>query len=145
MAASEYGGQSSQTCVVDISRCVVILQPLYTFYNAAHQVGHNNGCLLVTALGMLKNKAFVKKTKQGKVLKVVREHYLRDDIWSGSPLDPECDPSAHKLAADADHYLIIDTNVALQQVCVLCSSCAPPVLPSTSNQHQQHNIPPPAD
>ncbi len=65
---------------------------------------------------MLKNKAFVKKTKQGKVLKVVREHYLRDDIWSGSPLDPECDPSAHKLAADADHYVIIDTNVALQQV-----------------------------
>lgn len=65
---------------------------------------------------MLKSKAFNKKTKQGKVVKVVREHYLRDDIWSGSPLDPDCDPSAHKLAADADHYIVVDTNVALQQV-----------------------------
>jgi hypothetical protein len=39
---------------------------------------------------------------------------------SGSPLDPGCDPSAHKLAADARHYLVIDTNVALHQV--RCSS-----------------------
>ena len=47
---------------------------------------------------------------------VVREHYLRDDIWSGSPLDPECDPSAVKLAPDAQHYLAVDTNVVLSQV-----------------------------
>ena len=50
---------------------------------------------------MLQSKAFVKKTRKGKVLKVVREHYLRDDIWSGSPLA---------------HYLIVDTNIVLQQV-----------------------------
>eukprot|EP00879_Flechtneria_rotunda_P021039 GHRR01022163.1.p1 GENE.GHRR01022163.1~~GHRR01022163.1.p1 ORF type:complete len:742 (+),score=218.81 GHRR01022163.1:116-2341(+) len=65
---------------------------------------------------MLHKKSFVKKTKGGKIVKVVREHYLRDDIWSGSPLDPRCDPSAHKLAADAKHYLVIDTNVALHQM-----------------------------
>lgn len=47
---------------------------------------------------------------------VVREHYLRDDIYSGSPLDPECDPSAYKLSPDAPHYLVIDTNVALHQM-----------------------------
>jgi hypothetical protein len=35
---------------------------------------------------------------------------------SGSPLDAGCDPSAHKLAPDAKHYLVIDTNVALHQV-----------------------------
>ncbi|KAF8058848.1 RRP44A [Scenedesmus sp. PABB004] len=61
-------------------------------------------------------KSFVKKTRGGKVVKVVREHYLRDDIWSGSPLDPGCDPSAHKLSPDAPHYLVIDTNVALHQM-----------------------------
>lgn len=29
---------------------------------------------------MLHTKAFVKKTKAGKILRVVREHYVRDDI-----------------------------------------------------------------
>jgi exosome complex exonuclease DIS3/RRP44 len=65
---------------------------------------------------MLQSKAFVKKTKKGKILKVVREHYLRDDIWSGTSLDPECDPSAYKLSIEAKHYLVIDTNVALHQL-----------------------------
>ena len=50
---------------------------------------------------------------------VVREHYLRDDIYSGSPLDPACDPAAHRLAADAAHYLVVDTNVALHQMDLL--------------------------
>ncbi|KAL3151102.1 hypothetical protein ABBQ38_012969 [Trebouxia sp. C0009 RCD-2024] len=65
---------------------------------------------------MLQSKAFVKKTRKGKVLKVVREHYLRDDIWSGSPLDAECDQDAVKLSASAAHYLIVDTNIVLQQM-----------------------------
>ncbi|GLI66006.1 hypothetical protein VaNZ11_009617 [Volvox africanus] len=62
------------------------------------------------------NNAYLKLTKKGKVLKVVKERYLRDDIWSGSPLDPECDPASHKLSATAPHYLLIDTNVALHQL-----------------------------
>lgn len=65
---------------------------------------------------MLQSKSFVKKTKKGQVLKVVREHYLRDDIYSGSPLDPECIASAVKLSDSASHYLLIDTNVALHQM-----------------------------
>lgn len=47
---------------------------------------------------------------------VVREHYLRDDIYSGTPLDPECPPEAYKLSGDAPHYLLVDTNVVLHQV-----------------------------
>ena len=37
---------------------------------------------------MLRSKSFVRKTRRGKVMKVVREHYLRNDIWyvRGSPL-----------------------------------------------------------
>lgn len=73
---------------------------------------------------MLQSKAFVKKTRKGKVLKVVREHYLRDDIWSGSPLDPECDQDAVKLSASAAHYLIVDTNIVLQQVMLMSLTCA---------------------
>ncbi|GLC34112.1 hypothetical protein PLESTB_000838700 [Pleodorina starrii] len=62
------------------------------------------------------NNSFIKKTKKGRVVKVVKERYLRDDIWSGSPLDPDCDPASHKLSAAAPHYLLIDTNVALHQL-----------------------------
>ena len=50
------------------------------------------------------------------VLQVTKEHYLRDDIWSGTPLDPESDPASNKLAADAKQYLVVDTNVVLSQV-----------------------------
>ena len=32
---------------------------------------------------MLKSKTFVKKTRKGGVTKIVREHYLRDDVWCG--------------------------------------------------------------
>ena len=32
---------------------------------------------------MLTTRTFLKKTRRGKVLKVVREHYLRDDIPCG--------------------------------------------------------------
>ncbi|EFN55177.1 hypothetical protein CHLNCDRAFT_35599 [Chlorella variabilis] len=68
---------------------------------------------------MLQSRSFVKKTKKGKVLKVVREHYLRDDIYSGTPLDPECPPEAYKLSGDAPHYLLVDTNVVLHQMDLL--------------------------
>jgi len=62
---------------------------------------------------------------------VVREHYLRDDIYSGSPLDPDCDPSAYKLSADAGTYLVIDTNLALHQVGDRTSRPPPPPPPHT--------------
>eukprot|EP00892_Ulva_mutabilis_P007742 jgi/Ulvmu1/533/UM001_0541.1 len=64
---------------------------------------------------MLHLKAFVKKTAGGQVHRVVKEHYVRDDIESGSELDPLCKPENAKLSAAADHYLIVDTNVVLHQ------------------------------
>ncbi|KAI3428619.1 hypothetical protein D9Q98_007442 [Chlorella vulgaris] len=68
---------------------------------------------------MLQSRSFVKKTKKGKVLKVVREHYLRDDIYSGTPLDRECPPDCYKLSGEAAHYLLVDTNVVLHQMDLL--------------------------
>uniref|UniRef100_A0AAY4E6E7 Exosome complex exonuclease RRP44 n=1 Tax=Denticeps clupeoides TaxID=299321 RepID=A0AAY4E6E7_9TELE len=77
---------------------------------------------------MLKSKTFVKKTRSGGILKVVREHYLRDDIWCGSEVCGECRDESPVLQRDAcmesslcpsPHYLIPDTNVILHQVTML--------------------------
>nr|XP_017212109.1 exosome complex exonuclease RRP44-like isoform X2 [Danio rerio]XP_021332783.1 exosome complex exonuclease RRP44-like isoform X2 [Danio rerio] len=73
---------------------------------------------------MLKSKTFVKKTRSGGVLKIVREHYLRDDIWCGSEVCKECKDEAPVLQEETciesnlcpyPHYLIPDTNVVLHQ------------------------------
>uniref|UniRef100_A0A3B5AX49 Protein DIS3 homolog n=1 Tax=Stegastes partitus TaxID=144197 RepID=A0A3B5AX49_9TELE len=77
---------------------------------------------------MLKSKTFVKKTRSGGVMKIVREHYLRDDIWCGSEACTECQQESTVLQKDAciesnlcsyPHYLIPDTNVVLHQIDVL--------------------------
>uniref|UniRef100_A0A3Q1B7D0 Protein DIS3 homolog n=1 Tax=Amphiprion ocellaris TaxID=80972 RepID=A0A3Q1B7D0_AMPOC len=77
---------------------------------------------------MLKSKTFVKKTRSGGVMKIVREHYLRDDIWCGSEACTECKQESTVLQTDAcmesslcsyPHYLIPDTNVVLHQIDVL--------------------------
>lgn len=87
---------------------------------------------------MLHKKSFVKKTKAGNLVKVVREHYLRDDIASGIPGDDAAgggggedaaaaaagagqqrQPQPLLLSADAAVYAVIDTNVALHQADVL--------------------------
>uniref|UniRef100_A0A671TS76 Exosome complex exonuclease RRP44 n=1 Tax=Sparus aurata TaxID=8175 RepID=A0A671TS76_SPAAU len=77
---------------------------------------------------MLKSKTFVKKTRSGGVMKIVREHYLRDDIWCGSEVCTECKQESTVLQRDAciesslcsyPHYLIPDTNVVLHQIDVL--------------------------
>lgn len=86
--------------------------------------------------------SFIKQTAGGQLVTIVKEHYVRDDIecasgldvwdegrfllprlctnWQpcrcGSPLDAACkDPANHVLSKDADHYLVVDTNVVLHQ------------------------------
>ena len=72
---------------------------------------------------MLASKTFVKKTKKGAVVKVVREHYLRDDVWCGVT---GCKLCKGKAVLDAcavasselcpyPHLLLPDTNVVLHQ------------------------------
>ncbi|XP_073030891.1 exosome complex exonuclease RRP44 homolog A-like [Primulina eburnea] len=68
---------------------------------------------------MLQSKSFVKKTKQGKLVKVVREQYLRDDIYCGAPFCKVCDISAARLNSTASTILIVDTNVVLHQIDLL--------------------------
>lgn len=61
---------------------------------------------------------------------IVREHYLRTDIWCGSALCTHCDLEEHDRVLGPlpespsnkykfPHYLILDTNVVLDQIDVL--------------------------
>ena len=88
---------------------------------------------------MLHHKAFVKKTKKGGVVKVVREHYLRDDVASGSPLDPACPPGAAVLSADAPYYTVIDANVGLRQGDLLAHPAVNDlIIPGTALEEVRH-------
>lgn len=80
---------------------------------------------------MLKSKVFVKKTRKGGVMKIVREHYLRDDVWCRVSHCENCDQSADdenlldtapfspSKICNYPHYLLLDTNVVLHQIDVL--------------------------
>ncbi|XP_068922878.1 exosome complex exonuclease RRP44 isoform X1 [Petaurus breviceps papuanus] len=80
---------------------------------------------------MLKSKTFLKKTRAGGVLKIVREHYLRDDIGCGASGCTECcsaleGPALEPQPRDPEsslcpqpHYLLPDTNVLLHQIDIL--------------------------
>lgn len=66
-------------------------------------------------------------------MRIVREHYLRDDLTCGSSTCSDCAPpntcleaapsSVSELCTDP-HYIIPDTNVFIHQVfCFLLKSC----------------------
>ncbi|KAF9581039.1 exosome catalytic subunit dis3 [Lunasporangiospora selenospora] len=73
---------------------------------------------------MLRQKAFVKKTKSGKVVRVVKEHYLRDDIWCSLEACKGCEHTEPVLSSTPNisklfplpHYIIPDTNIFINQI-----------------------------
>ena len=72
---------------------------------------------------MIKLKTFLKKTRTGKVLKIVREHYLRDDLGCGSEAlggtTLSADPESLTNCFSDPHYIILDTNIILNQIDIL--------------------------
>ncbi|OXB66932.1 hypothetical protein ASZ78_014093 [Callipepla squamata] len=81
---------------------------------------------------MLTSRTFVKRTRAGAVVKVVREHYLRDDIPCGADACPLCPAQPGQLLAlearpsgaasslcPGPHYLLPDTNLLLHQIDIL--------------------------
>ncbi|XP_023023832.2 exosome complex exonuclease RRP44-like protein Dis3 [Leptinotarsa decemlineata] len=77
---------------------------------------------------MFTTKAFIKKTRIGNFLKNVREHYIRDDIYCGIPICSKCSFINSNLSrnhvnscslVNHNHYLILDTNIILDQMDVL--------------------------
>lgn len=74
---------------------------------------------------MFRTRTFLRKTKKGGILKVVREHYLRDDIVCGSEICTICKqnvtlldsaPVSDSKLITQPHYILPDTNVVLHQV-----------------------------
>ena len=66
---------------------------------------------------MLHSKTFNKKTRGGRIQKLVREVYLRDDIYCGALFCKSCqDKSKARLTATTSSVLVLDTNVVLNQV-----------------------------
>lgn len=76
---------------------------------------------------MLKQKTFFRTSKKGDILKIVREHYLREDIWCGSKACGKCNakesekcldaqPISKSTAVESDHYIFLDTNAVLDQI-----------------------------
>ncbi|XP_071991431.1 exosome complex exonuclease RRP44 [Engystomops pustulosus] len=77
---------------------------------------------------MLQSKTFIKKTRSGGVMKIVREHYLRDDITCGCHGCDECqqespvlqmEPVLQSSLCPSPHYILPDTNVLLHQIDIL--------------------------
>ncbi|CAH2991712.1 unnamed protein product [Chilo suppressalis] len=79
---------------------------------------------------MWTTKTFLTKTKRGNILKIVREHYLRDDLLCGSSACNICPHKDEEYVLDSKpdsvcalfdypHYLLLDTNVVLHQIDVL--------------------------
>ena len=73
---------------------------------------------------MRKSNTLMVKTRSGKILKIVREHYLRDDIDNG--LETNCldrHPAMQNDLLSKEHYLVPDTNVLLKQMDVFEHPC----------------------
>ncbi|CAG4919042.1 unnamed protein product [Colias eurytheme] len=79
---------------------------------------------------MWTTRTFLTKTKRGNILKIVREHYLRDDLLCGSEACNVCPHKNDEYVLDAkpesicalfdyNHYIILDTNAVLHQIDVL--------------------------
>ena len=67
---------------------------------------------------MQHSTSFFKKTRSNKVLKVIQEHYLRDDIWCGHSLCRQCKqtPSSKLFGKSVTRIALLDTNAVLHQI-----------------------------
>ncbi|CAG8448990.1 9810_t:CDS:10 [Diversispora eburnea] len=76
---------------------------------------------------MLYSKTYLKRTKKGNAVKVVKEHYLRDDIWCYVENCTFCKHTEPALLEEArstkllkiPHYIVPDTNVLLNQMDII--------------------------
>ncbi|XP_034936260.1 exosome complex exonuclease RRP44 [Chelonus insularis] len=80
---------------------------------------------------MLVTKSFFRKTRTGNIHKIVRDHYLRDDIWCGSEACRKCKHKSRDIILETEnpgtksslishpYYLLLDTNAVLDQINIL--------------------------
>lgn len=95
-------------------------------------------------MSAFQRKAFYKKTRKGKVIKIVQEKYLRHDVECGYLVGNIISADALQQAvANSEHkqLLIIDTNIALHQIDILefkCDAISMVVVPQTVLQELRH-------
>ena len=69
---------------------------------------------------MKENKIIMVKTRRGKIMRVIREHYLRDDIEHGIGTGLEKEPgNSPNSFCSQKHWLLPDTNVFLKNMDVM--------------------------
>ncbi len=87
-------------------------------------------CVLFLQIIMIEDtrriNSFLRKTRRGHVLKITQELYLRSDITCGSNACQQCSTDQSTVLDKQmnngntlipnGHYLLIDTNIVLQQV-----------------------------
>jgi exosome complex exonuclease DIS3/RRP44 len=90
-------------------------------------------------------RTFFKRTRRGKVVKLVQERYLRSDLYCGFLRGSEVvrAEDLKRLVAEAPytHILVIDTNIALHQIDLLehdCPATALVVLTQTALLELRH-------
>lgn len=85
-------------------------------------------CVFVLFVGRMEKtaRAFPVHTRRGKLLRVVREHYLREDVgcgitWYNSEDDHGVQLESVPAPVDPafSHYLVLDTNIVLKQIDLL--------------------------
>ncbi|WWD22110.1 hypothetical protein CI109_106599 [Kwoniella shandongensis] len=101
----------------------------------------------------LSHTKFLKKTARGKVMSILRERYVRDDIPCGfedctlcidfpgqRSVLPRTGYTQHHNFAGNGHWLVIDTNIVLHQMDLLTALPAtlPIVVPSTTIRETRH-------
>jgi exosome complex exonuclease DIS3/RRP44 len=99
------------------------------------------------------NRSFYRVTRKGKLLKTVREHYLRDDLDSSLPFDWIIPVRAEDTISDVEvfqklsatpafgHYVVLDTNIPLGQMDVLehpSSAFTDVIIPQTVMEEVKH-------
>ena len=67
---------------------------------------------------MKENKVILLKTRRGKIMRVIREHYLRDDIEHGigAQLDKTPNDNKPNNYCARHHWILPDTNVFLHNM-----------------------------
>jgi len=95
---------------------------------------------------MRRHRTYIRRTKRGGVVKVVAEHYLRNDIWCGSKLCEDCqhEPGQailpDKGKGGTPVYLVLDTNILLHQADVISDPAFDThcILPQTAMEEARH-------
>ena len=72
---------------------------------------------IVTSYIMKENKVLIVKTHGGKIMRILREHYLRDDIKHGigTQLDKSPSNEPNKFCK-SKHWILPDTNIFLNNI-----------------------------